>query len=301
MKTDKAAEPLLRVDNLTKYFVTTNGFFSRTTRTVKAVDGVSFAISPGETLGLVGESGCGKSTIAKMIVELEKPSSGQILFDGRELHGRTPWKQHEKLSLQIIFQDPFSSLNPRKRVGDILREPILYHRLAQGNAVDLRVGGLLEMVGIPPSYAGRYPHEFSGGQRQRIVLARSLAVNPRLIVCDEPVSALDVSIQAQILNLLKDLQKELRLTYLFIAHGLGAVRYISDRLAVMYLGRIVEMAKTEELFRRPLHPYSKALIDSSPVANPHRRDRQRIVLEGEISSAARPDGGCSFYPRCSFA
>jgi oligopeptide transport system ATP-binding protein len=289
MMAREAAQPLLKIDRLKKYYTESGGLFARKTAPVRAVDGVSFDIFPGETLGLVGESGCGKSTIGKMIVRLEQPTSGTIEFQGRNL------------DVQMIFQDPYSSLNPRKRVGDILGEPIRAHRLLSGPAVKARIDELLEMVGISPSYVNRYPHEFSGGQRQRIGLARALSVNPRLIVCDEPVSALDVSIQAQILNLLKELQERLQLTYLFIAHGLGAVRYVSNRTAVMYLGKIVEVAATGELFRRPRHPYTKALLDAYPIPNPRLRSLQRIVLEGEVSPPDQPQAGCGFHARCPIA
>ncbi|HWR29489.1 MAG TPA: ABC transporter ATP-binding protein [Negativicutes bacterium] len=291
-------QPLLRVENLKKYYSVSGGMFFRKGGLVKAVDGVSFAIYPGETLSLVGESGCGKSTIGKTIVKLEKPTAGNIFFQGQEVFSA---QAHSGTDAQMIFQDPYSSLNPRKRIGDILREPIKAHGLLAGQAVNARVNELLEMVGISASYANRYPHEFSGGQRQRIGLARALSVNPRLIVCDEPVSALDVSIQAQILNLLKELQENLQLTYLFIAHGLGAVKYISNRTAVMYLGKIVEVAETRELFRQPQHPYTKALLDAYPIPNPKLRSVQRIVLEGEAQNESQPHSGCNFHARCPFA
>ncbi|HLO11649.1 MAG TPA: dipeptide ABC transporter ATP-binding protein [Pseudoneobacillus sp.] len=293
--------PLLEVRNLKQYYPIKKGILSRTVGHVKAVDGLSFHIYPGETLGLVGESGCGKSTTGRAIVQLEKPTEGEIVFDGKNITNFSTGEMRKiRTDLQIIFQDPYSSLNPRKRIGDLLNEPLLFHKLAKPSEVMKKVDDILEIVGLPKAYKSRYPHEFSGGQRQRIGIARALILNPKLIVCDEPVSALDVSIQAQVLNLLKDLQKEFQLTYLFIAHGLGAVKYISDRIAVMYLGNIVEIARTEEIFKNPKHPYTHALLSAYPVPNPHLRGRQRVVLEGDVPNPSNPPKGCKFHTRCPF-
>ncbi|RUS47280.1 ABC transporter ATP-binding protein [Cohnella sp. AR92] len=294
--------PLLVLDQLKKYYPIRKGLLNRTAEYVKAVDGVSLNIVPGETLGLVGESGCGKSTIGRSIVGLERPTDGRILFEGADiskLSGSEMIKLHSEV--QIVFQDPYSSLNPRKTIGSLLAEAVKVHRVVPSDKVVSEVDRLLDIVGLPKTSKSRYPHEFSGGQRQRIGIARALALKPKLIVCDEPVSALDVSIQAQVLNLLKQLQKEFNLTYLFIAHGLGAVRYISDRIAVMYLGKVVEIGPTKELFRNPKHPYTRALLDSYPIANPHLRDRERIVLEGDVPSPVNPPSGCRFHTRCPMA
>lgn len=300
--TQETNPPLLELQNLKKYFPIKKGIISRTVGHVKAVDGVDLKIFQGETLSLVGESGCGKSTTGRAIVQLDPQTEGKVIFEGRELTGL---KQSElrrvRTDLQIIFQDPYSSLNPRKRIGDLLAEPLLAHKLAAKEDVSKKVDDILEIVGLARYHKSRYPHEFSGGQRQRIGIARALIVNPKLIVCDEPVSALDVSIQAQVLNLLKDLQKEFQLTYLFIAHGLGVVKYISDRIAVMYLGRIVELAKTEELFKNPRHPYTQALLHAYPIPNPHLRTRERIVMEGDVPNPANPPKGCHFHSRCPLA
>ena len=293
--------PLLQVKNLKQYYPITKGILARTVGHVKAVDGLTFDIYPGETLGLVGESGCGKSTTGRAIVQLEKPTEGEIVFKGQHITGFSNREMRKiRTDLQIIFQDPYSSLNPRKRISDLLSEPLLFHKLAEPSEVKKKVDDMLEIVGLPKSYRSRYPHEFSGGQRQRIGIARALILNPKLIVCDEPVSALDVSIQAQVLNLLKDLQNEFNLTYLFIAHGLGAVKYISDRIAVMYLGNIIEISKTKEIFRNPKHPYTRALLSAYPVPNPHLRDRERVVIEGDVPNAANPPKGCKFHTRCPF-
>jgi oligopeptide/dipeptide ABC transporter ATP-binding protein len=295
-------EPLITVDGLKTYYPIKKGILSRTVGHVKAVDGVSFSIFEGETLGLVGESGCGKSTIGRSIVRLENPTEGKIIFQGDDITGLSNKQMSDyRSNLQIIFQDPFSSLNPRKRIKDIIAEPLKVHQIVQPKDIQKRVDELLDMVGLPKHYKNRYPHEFSGGQRQRIGIARALSLNPKLIVCDEPVSALDVSIQAQVLNLLSDLQKELNLTYLFIAHGLGAVKYISDRIAVMYLGKVVEIAKTEDIFKNPKHPYSLALLNAYPVPNPNLRNKERIVIQGDVPSPANPPKGCRFHTRCPIA
>lgn len=295
-------KPLIEIKQLEKYYPIKKGIISRTVGHVKAVDGLNFEIYPGETLALVGESGCGKSTTGRSIVKLDEPTGGQIIFNGRDLSSLNGADLRKaRLDLQIIFQDPYSSLNPRKRIGELLAEALLAHKLASKEEAVKKVDDMLEIVGLTKSHKNRYPHEFSGGQRQRIGIARALILEPKLIVCDEPVSALDVSIQAQILNLLKDLQKKFRLTYLFIAHGLGAVKYISDRIAVMYLGKIVEIGKTEDIFKNPKHPYTQALLNAYPIPNPHFRNRERIVLAGDVPSPANPPKGCSFHTRCPIA
>jgi oligopeptide/dipeptide ABC transporter ATP-binding protein len=290
--------PLLSIRNLAVHFPVRSGVFGRVTGAVRAVDGVSFDVYPGETLGLVGESGCGKTTLGRAILRLLEPTAGSIQFDGvdfRALKGKAlrTMRRH----LQIIFQDPFSSLNPRLTVGTTIKEGLLVHRLAEGAAADRRVAQLLDEVGLQPAYASRYPHEFSGGQRQRIGIARALAVEPRLIVCDEPVSALDVSVQAQVINLLQDLQKHRGLAYLFIAHDLSVVEHMANRVGVMYLGRIVELADAAALYREPLMPYTQALLSAIPVPDPERK-RNRIVLAGDPPSPANPPSGCVFHPRC---
>ncbi|MCZ8521683.1 MULTISPECIES: ABC transporter ATP-binding protein [Paenibacillus] len=293
--------PLLEVEKLKTYYPVRQGVFSRTVGHIKAVDDVSLQIKAGETLGLVGESGCGKSTLGRSIVRLENPLAGSIRFEGEDI---TFLSRRElmpvRTRLQIIFQDPYSSLNPRKQIGDMLAEPFLAHKLVPRTQVQSRVERLLDMVGLPRSHMSRYPHEFSGGQRQRIGIARAMAFEPKLIVCDEPVSALDVSIQAQILNLLGDLQKELGLTYLFIAHGIGAVKYISTRIAVMYLGRIVETGDKEALFRHPKHPYTQILLQAYPPPDPLLRTRKRTIIRGDVPNPANPPQGCRFHTRCPF-
>ena len=292
---------LLRVEGLSKYFPVVSGLFGRKVGDVRAVDDVSFAIRRGETLGLVGESGCGKTTAGRALLRLIEPSAGRIWFDGTEI---SKLSQRELLPyrrrMQIVFQDPFGSLNPRMRVVDIVAEAIEQHGLASGAAVERRVGELLQQVGLSPRWMSRYPHEFSGGQRQRIGVARAIAVAPELVVCDEAVSALDVSIQAQVINLLIDLRKQMNLAYLFIAHDLSVVRHIAERVAVMYLGEIVELAECEELFRRPAHPYTRALLSAIPVPDPRSRQR-RMVLQGDVPSPLHPPAGCHFHPRCPAA
>ena len=289
---------LLRVRNLKKYFPIRKGVFSRVVAQVKAVDDVSFHIDRGETLGLVGESGCGKTTLGRAILRLIEPSAGEVAFDGVDvlsLKGAAMRRMRRRM--QIIFQDPYSSLNPRMTVLDIVGEALHVHGIARGREREERVKQLLERVGLASRYVNRYPHEFSGGQRQRIGVARALALNPSFIVADEAVSALDVSIQAQVINLLVDLREEFGLSYLFIAHDLSVVRHISDRIAVMYLGEIVETAGSDDLFDRPLHPYTEALLSAVPVADP-TRERSRIVLTGDVPTPIDPPSGCHFHPRC---
>jgi len=295
------ADALLTVTDLTKHFPIRKGFLSRTVGHVRAVDGVSFSVHRGETLGLVGESGCGKTTTGRCILRLVEPTAGSIRFDGQEVVGLSRRDLRAlRRRMQIVFQDPYSSLNPRKTVRSMLAEVLTVHGLASRSELDDRVGALLQQVGLSSSQAGRYPHEFSGGQRQRLGIARALAVSPELIVADEPVSALDVSIQAQIVNLLRDLQRDLRLTYVFIAHDLSVVEHISDRVAVMYLGTLVELASSEELYRGPRHPYTVSLLSAIPVPDPDR-PRKRIVLAGDVPSPTNPPSGCRFHPRCFMA
>lgn len=297
-------EVLLSVRNLKKYFPIKKGFiFSRETIAVKAVDNISFDIYRGETLGLVGESGCGKSTTGRTILQLHRATEGEVLYEGENLVKMRGNRLREmRREIQIIFQDPYASLNPRMDIERIVAEPLLVHGIGNEESRSRRVGELLELVGLNPYFADRYPHEFSGGQRQRIGIARALALDPNFIVADEPISALDVSIQAQVVNLLQDLQKELGLTYLFIAHDLSMVRHICDRVAVMYLGKIVELAESEELYTNPLHPYTQALLSAVPVPDPEvEENRQRIILKGDLPSPANPPVGCNFNTRCPVA
>jgi oligopeptide/dipeptide ABC transporter ATP-binding protein len=295
------AEPLLRVDNLVKHFAIKGGLFSREVERVHAVNGVSFEIAAGETLGLVGESGCGKSTTGRCILRLIEPTSGEVWFEGRNVTAldKSALRALAR-DMQIIFQDPYASLNPRMTVSQILTEPLVLHALVRAQQRRDRVEELLRLVGLEPRFARRYPHEFSGGQRQRIAIARALAVEPKLIICDEPVSALDVSIRSQILNLLRDLQARLGLAYIFVSHDLAVVKHIADRVAVMNLGTIVEAAQAEALFASPRHPYSRALLSAIPVPKPLAK-RSRIVLQGEMPSALNPPPGCRFHTRCPFA
>ena len=291
---------LMEVKNLKKYFPVETDLLGRVTQCVKAVDDVSFQIMKGETLGLVGESGCGKTTIGRMLVNLLQPTGGEVFFDGRNLSKLSRREQREYCKyIQIVFQDPYSSLNPRMTIGDIIAEPIRVNKLAKGPELEARVVKLLDCVGLASYQRNRFPHEFSGGQRQRVGIARALAVNPKLIVCDEPVSALDVSIQAQVLNLLKDLQKEFNLTYLFIAHGLNVIKHISDRVGVMYLGKIMEIADGESLYREPKHPYTQALLSAIPVPDPKKK-KDKILLTGDVPNPINPPAACRFNTRCRF-
>jgi oligopeptide transport system ATP-binding protein len=289
---------LVEVKNLTKFFPVHSTFFSRAKTFVQAVVGVNLAIRRGETLGLVGESGCGKSTLGRLILRLEEPTAGQIFFEDDDiLQYDMERLRHLRRQMQIIFQDPYSSLNPRKTVGSIIMEPLIIHHIGTKKEREERVLKLMEVVGLRPEHMNRYPHEFSGGQRQRIGIARALALNPKLIIADEPVSALDVSIQAQVLNLLADLQEEFHLTYLFIAHDLSVVEHISDRVAVMHLGRVAELALSEDLYHSPKHPYTQALLSANPLPDP-TAERKRILLQGEVPSPIHPPPGCNFHTRC---
>jgi oligopeptide/dipeptide ABC transporter ATP-binding protein len=294
-------QPLIEVRDLKTHFPIKKGLLQRTVGYVKAVDGVTFSVPPGKTLGLVGESGCGKTTVGRTILRLIPATSGHVLFRGQDFFAyRGEELRRLRREMQIIFQDPQSSLNPRMTVGNIIGEPIVVHGIAKGREKDELVASLLARVGLDPSYASRYPHEFSGGQRQRIGIARALALSPHFIVCDEPVSALDVSIQSQILNLLQDLQAERNIAFLFIAHNLAVVEHFSHEVAVMYLGKIVEKAESKELYGNPKHPYTRALLSAVPETDP-RPKRQRIVLQGEVPSPANPPSGCPFHPRCALS
>jgi oligopeptide/dipeptide ABC transporter ATP-binding protein len=291
---------ILKVENLKKYFPIKMGIIRRTVGNVYAVDDISFSIKKGETLGLVGESGCGKSTTARVILRLLDATAGKVFFDNDDVLKTKKRRLRElRRDMQIVFQDPYASLNPRMTVGMIVEEPLIIHKIGNSASRKSRVKDLLKIVGLNPEHTNRYPHEFSGGQRQRIGVARALALNPRFIVCDEPISALDVSIQAQILNLLDDLQCEFNLTYLFIAHDLSVVRHISNRVAVMYLGKIVEIADSKEIYESPFHPYTVALLSSVPIPDPDKeRKRKHIILEGDVPSPINPPSGCHFHPRC---
>lgn len=292
-------EVLLQVKNLKKHFPISSGILGKVKNHVKAVDDVSFDIYKGETLGLVGESGCGKSTTGRMLVNLLEPTSGEIIYNNEDITKANKKRVKElRKEIQIIFQDPYASLNPRTTIGDIIAEPIKVNKITDRNNVEKRVKELLECVGLASYHRNRYPHEFSGGQRQRVGIARALAVNPKLIVCDEPVSALDVSVQAQVLNLLDDLQKEFHLTYLFIAHGLNVVKHVSDRVGVMYLGRLVEIGKDSNLYSNPKHPYTQALLSAIPIPDPTKKS-DRIILTGDVPSPINPPKGCSFHTRCN--
>jgi oligopeptide/dipeptide ABC transporter ATP-binding protein len=294
-------EPLIKLVGVKKYFPITRGIlFQHKVGDVHAVDGIDLEVYPGETLGLVGETGCGKSTLARVVMRLFEPTEGELYFEGRDITSLQGKELRDlRRDMQMIFQDPYASLNPRKTVGSIIGDPFRLHGTAQRKNVKSEVQQLMELVGLNPEHYNRYPHEFSGGQRQRIGVARALGLRPKLIVCDEPVSALDVSIQAQILNLLEDLQEEFKLTYLFIAHDLSVVKHVSDRVAVMYLGKIVEMATGGTLYETPKHPYTGALLSAVPIADPTlARQRKRIILEGDVPSPIDPPSGCRFHPRC---
>ena len=302
MSSRNGGEPLVEVRNLKKYFPIRKGLLQREVARVHAVDDVTFAVREGETLGLVGESGCGKSTLGRTIVRLLEPTEGSVIFEGRDISSLGPRALRPlRRQMQMVFQDPYASLNPRKRVGSIIGTPLKIHGVEKSKRRE-RVQELLETVGLSPEHYNRFPHEFSGGQRQRIGVARALALNPKLVVADEPVSALDVSIQSQMLNLLDDLQKELQLTYIFIAHDLGVVRHVSNRIAVMYLGKLVELSPAEELYTRPIMPYTEALLSAVPIPDPDLSEqRERIVLQGDVPSPIAPPSGCRFHPRCRYA
>jgi len=292
---------ILKIDNIVKHFPARGGMFKKSDGVVHAVDGVSFSIEEGETFGLVGESGCGKSTLGRVIARLIEPTSGEVIFDSKDITRlKAKGLKSVRRGLQLIFQDPYASLNPRMPVGEIIGEALKIHNIANGKERGERVKKLIDIVGLPKDSAYRYPHEFSGGQRQRIGIARALALNPRFIIADEPISALDVSIQAQIINLFKDLQKEFGLTYLFITHDLRVVEYISNRIAVMYLGKIVEIGNSADIYSHPVHPYTEALLSAVPMPDPKRK-KKRIILKGDIPSPLNPPSGCRFHTRCIYA
>jgi len=294
-------EILIQSKNLKKYFVDTGGWLSKRKNTVKAVDNVDLEIYQHETLALVGESGCGKSTLARLLINLLEPTDGEVCYKGENIFSLSAeaTKQFKK-QVQFIFQDPYACLNPRMKVSDIIGEPLTTHKLANGTSKENRVEELMNLVGLRKEFMNRYPHQFSGGQRQRIGIARALALNPELLICDEPVSALDVSIQSQILNLLKDLQGQFGLTYFFISHNLSVVRYMADRVCVMFLGKVVELGNCKEIFEQPLHPYTAFLMNAAPIPNPRLRNRERLLLEGEVPSPINPPPGCSFHARCPY-
>lgn len=294
-------ENILEVKDLKTYYAIRGGFFGRVVRRVKAVDGVSFSIKKGETFSIVGESGCGKSTTGMSLIQLIRPTSGEVIFKGEKINSKRKKQiQKARRNIQIIFQDPYSSLNPKKTIKKIVAEPLIVNKIATGQELEDRVIELLEMVGLGAHHLDRYPHEFSGGQRQRIGIARALALNPEIIICDEPVSALDVSVQSQVLNLMQELQEKLGLTYIFISHDLSVVGHISDHVAVMYLGKIIEMGTREEIYQNPKHPYTKSLMSSIPLPDPKAKKKERIVLEGDVPNPENPPEGCYFHPRCPF-